>query len=108
MVVFIVETFVVKPEKEKEFMPLWKKFLKFAKENPKMFKFKSGKVFTQMFGGVYGTYVSMFEYASLADMEKEMMMTMKDERLMKLMQEWMLFIVPNTYTSNVWNFVMNV
>ena len=106
MAIFCVETFVVKPEKQEEFMPLWKKFLKFAKENPKMFKFKSGKLFTQAFGGVYGTYVSMFEYASLADLEKEMVMTMKDERLLKLMQELMLLIVPNTYTTNVWNFVM--
>ena len=108
MAVFIVETFVVKPEKQKEFMPLWKKMLKFIKENPKMFKGKSGKLFTQMFGGVYGTYVSLFEYDSLADLEKEMTATMKDERLMKMMQEFMLLVVPNTYTTNIWNFVMNV
>ena len=108
MAVFIVETFVVKPEKQKEFMPLWKKMLKFIKENPKMFKGKSGKLFTQTFGGVYGAYVSMWEYNSLADMEKEMTVTMKDERLLKLMQEFMQLIVPNTYTANVWNFVMSV
>jgi hypothetical protein len=108
MTVFYVETYMVKPEKQSEFMPLWKKFLKFAKENPKMFKFKSGKIFTQMIGGVYGTYVSMFEYDSLADLEKEMEVTMKDERLLKMMQEWMPFMVPNTYTTSIWNFVMNV
>jgi hypothetical protein len=106
MAIFIVETFAVKPEKQKEFMPMWKRMLKIAKENPKMCNFKSGKLFTQMFGGVYGTYVSMFEYESLADMEKETMMAMKDERFSKLMQEFMLFIVPNTYTTNVWNSVM--
>jgi len=108
MTIFVVETYMVKPEKQNEFMPMWKKMLKLAKENPKIFKFKSGKLFTQAFGGVYGTYVSMFEYASLADMEKEMTMGMKDEKLMKLMQEFMQFIVPGTYTTNIWNFVMNV
>jgi len=107
MAIFYVETFMVKPEKQNEFMPTWKKFLKYAKDNPKMFKFKSGKVFTQMFGGVYGTYVSITEYDSLADLEKEMATTMKDEKLMKMMQEFMAFIVPNTYTANIWNFVMN-
>ena len=107
MAIFYMETYAVKPEKQAEFMPLWKKFLKFAKDNPKMFKFKSGKVFTQMFGGVYGTYVSITEYDSLADLEKEMAMGMKDERLLKLMQEFMALIVPNTYTANIWNFVMN-
>ena len=105
MAIFYVETYMVKPEKQNEFMPTWKKFLKYAKDNPKMFK--SGKVFTQMFGGVYGTYVSITEYDSLADLEKEMAMGMKDERLLKLMQEFMALIVPNTYTANIWNFVMN-
>jgi len=108
MAIFYVETYMVKPEKQSEFMPLWKKFLKYAKDNPKMFKFKSGKIFTQMFGGVYGTYVSIIEYGSLADLEKEMKAGEKDERLLKLMQEFMLLIVPGTYTANIWNFVMNV
>lgn len=108
MAIFVLETFAVKPEKQSELMPSWKKFLKYAKDNPKMFKFKSGKLFTQMFGGVYGTYVSLFEYDSLADLEKEMTAAMKDEKLVKLMQEFMLLIIPNTYTSNVLNFVMNV
>ena len=108
MAIFYVETYMVKPEKEKEFMPMWKKFLKYAKDNPKMFKFKSGKIFTQMVGGVYGTYVSIFEYASLADLEKEMKAGEKDERLLKMMQDFMSLIVPGTYTANIWNFVMNV
>ena len=107
MAIFYVETYMVKPEKQADFMPLWKKFLKYAKDNPKMFKYKSGKVFTKMFGGVYGTYVSITEYDSLADLEKEMATAMKDERGLKLMQDFMALVVPGTYKAKIWNFVMN-
>ena len=108
MAIFYMETYAVKPEKQAEFMPLWKKFLKFAKDNPKVFKFKSGKLFTQTLGGGVGTYVSIFEYDSLADLEKEMNVGMKDERMLKLMEEFMLLVVPNTYSTSVLNLVMSV
>ena len=63
MTIFEVSTFVIKPEKKKEFTQLWKKQLKMIKKNKKMFKeLKSLKLFTHMFGGVYGAYVELGEY----------------------------------------------
>jgi hypothetical protein len=106
MTVFIVETFVVKAEKSSDLMPLMKRSLKYAKQNPKKFKFKSYKLFSQMFGGVYGSYVAMSEYDSMADLEQEYSTTMKDTELMKMMQEFMQLIVDGSYSMSLWNGVM--
>jgi len=102
--ILFVETWVVKPEKQAEFTKWWQKNLKYMKQNPKMFKeMKSMKVYTQRFGGVYGAYVVLAEFDSLADFEKLQVRTMKDEGLMKMYQESILLIDPTTYTVNIWN-----
>ena len=107
MTVFEVGIWVVKPEKQAEFTKLWKRFLKYLKENPKMFKeLKSIKLFTQTLGGITGAYVELAEYDSLADYEKLNKRTLKDAGYMKLFQEFMLIIDPATLTSSVMNFVM--
>jgi len=103
MTIVTVDTWVIKPEKQAEFTKLWKRYLKYFKENPKLFKeMKWNKTFTQMFGGTYGAYISLSEFNSLADMEKLNKRTMKDPTLMKLNQEMMPLIDPTTYTTNVW------
>lgn len=103
MTIVVQETFVVKPEKQAEFTKLWKRYFKYVKDNPKLFKeMKWSKSFTQMFGGTYGAHVELMEFNSLADMEKLNNRTMKDPGLMKLYHEMMLLIDPVTYTSNVW------
>jgi len=77
--------------------------LKYMKDNPKLFKeMKWTKTFTQMFGGTYGTHITLMEFNTLADMEKLNNRTMKDKALMKLNNEMMLLIEPATDTSNVW------
>lgn len=103
MTIVVAETLVVKPEKQAEFTKLWKRYNKYMKDNPKLFKeMKWSRTFTQVFGGTYGTYIVLMEFNSLADMEKLNNRTMKDPALMKLYQEMMLLIDPVTYTSNVW------
>ena len=107
MAVFVVETYIVKPEKQAEFMPLLQKILEYKKENPETFKeMKSKKVFTQIFGGISGRYIEMNEFDSMADAEKYMTRIMKDEGFMKLYQEAKLLLVPATYSLEVWNYVM--
>ena len=103
MTIVVAETFLVKPEKQAEFAKLWQRYLKYVKDNPKLFKeIKWTKTFTQMFGGTYGTHITLMEFNSLADMEKLNNRTMKDPALMKLNNEMMLLIDPATDTSNVW------
>ena len=73
MKIFDVETFVVKPEKQEEFMQLRQRFLKYMKKNPEKFKeMKSYKRFVQMWGGI-SKFIEMYEFDSMADLEKYMM-----------------------------------
>ena len=101
MTILEVETFVVKPEKQGEVMALYQKMLKYMKEHPEKTKAKSSKIFTQVFGGTFGAYVSMSEYDSMADWEKEYATMMQDETLMKFYQEAMAMIVPGTFTISI-------
>jgi len=103
MTIVVAETWIVKPEKQAEFTKFWQRYLKYVKNNPKLFKeVKWTKSFTQMFGGTYGTHVELAEYKSLADYEKLFTRLMKDPGFMKIFQEAMLLIDPTTYTMNVW------
>jgi len=105
--VFIVNTWIIKPEKQAEFTQMWKRYLKYVKENPEEFKeLKSIKLFTQTFGGIYGAYVELVEYESLTDYEKLIVRVFKDEGFMKIFQELMLLMEPGTFSLNVWNSVM--
>jgi hypothetical protein len=101
MTILDVETFVVKPEKQAEVMALWQKSLKYMKENPEKTKAKSTRIFTQVLGGTFGAYVSMSEYDSMADWEKEYATMMQDETQLKLFQEFQTFIVPGTFSINI-------
>jgi len=107
MTVLIVETYVVKPGKQREFMSLLQRILKYKKENPERFKeMKSKKIFSQVFGGISGGYIEMNEFDSMADAEKYMARILKDEGFMKLYQRAKLLLVPATYSLSVWTPVM--
>ena len=107
MTVFVVETYVVKPEKQAELMSLLQKILEYKRENPETFKeMRSKKIFSQTFGGISGGYIEMNEFDSMADAEKYMTRISKDEGFMKLYQEAKLLLVPATYSLEVWNSVM--
>jgi len=106
MTIFVVETYVVKPGKQGELMLLLQRMREYKKKNPEGFKeMKSKRIFSQMFGGVSGGYVELNEFDSLADAEKYITRTDKDEGFMKLLQEALQFIVPATYSLNVWKAV---
>ena len=106
MTVFIVETYVVKPGKQRELMALLLRIRKYKKENPERFnEMKSKKIFSQMFGGISGGYIEMNEFDNMADAEKYMARMQKDEEFMKLYQRAILLTVPATYSLNVWKAV---
>jgi len=85
------------------------KILKHMKDNPKIFKeIKSYKIFTQTFGGIYGAYVELVEYDSLADYERSNKRMQKDEALTKMNKEFMSLIEPTTLSSNIWTFAMQL
>jgi len=101
--VFVVETYVVKPEKQAELKSLLKRWSKFMKENPTLFKeMKSWKLFTQTFGSISGAYVEMVEYDSLAEHEKCHARLLKNKEYMKLYQDAIALIDAATFSMSAW------
>ena len=107
MGVFIVDTHVVKPEKQEQYASLMRRVRKYMKENPETFKeVKSLKVFAQMFGGIAGGYVQLWEYDNMADIEKSLTKMFKDKGFIEIEQEGNRLIEPTTHSWNVWNSVL--
>jgi hypothetical protein len=111
MSVVSVSTYVIKYEKQAEFQALKKQFLKFKKANPKAFEgVKSFRLFQQEYGGVYGSYVEMWEFKSKDEMEKfnarMMKIMMKDKEMKKFDTEFQKMVDHTTLTSSIWNTVV--
>jgi len=107
MTVFMVETYVVKPDKLGEFMEFGKKYFEWKEKRPELFKeVKSYKMFVQMLGGNFGGYVEMWEFENMADCEKCMNRMMQDKEFMtKIYPEFASFVVPATHSINIWSSV---
>jgi hypothetical protein len=104
MTVFIVETYVVKPDKLGEAAAFFKKFLAWMKERSDLFKeVKSLKLFSNM-SGVVG-YVDMLEFDSLADLEKWTNRYYGYKEALAWHAEWLALIVPGTWSVNIWTAV---
>jgi len=109
MTVFVVETYVIKPEKQAEFVAYkekWKKFFAYKENRPQLFEgVKSYKIFSQMLGGNWGGYVEMWEFENLAELEKFFNRVMQSDYMTTLYPEFASLIVPATYSMNIWNSV---
>jgi len=107
MTVFLVETYVIKPEKQAEFAAYkkkWKKFFGYKDGHLQRFKeVKSYKMLAQMLGGNWGGYVEMWEFENLADLEKWMSRMMKSDYMTKLAPEFASLEVPASRSMNIWN-----
>jgi hypothetical protein len=106
MTIFKVETYLIKPEKQKEYMAMIKKWTAYIKNKEKCKELKSWKLFSQMIGGTTGAYVEMGEFENLANFEKLMDRIMQDKEFIEtIMTPWMSCIVDGTYSMNIWNSV---
>jgi YesN/AraC family two-component response regulator len=109
MTIFRVETYVIKPEKQEEYMAIMKKWVAYIKKNKeKCQELKSWRLFSQMIGGNSGGYVEMGEFESLADFEKFMHRTFhgRKESITTIVSGFTNCVVPGTYSVNIWNSVM--
>jgi hypothetical protein len=107
MSLFMVDTYVVRTEKQGEFLQYIQRFSKYKNENPEKFKeCKSWKIFRQAFGGISGAYIEMMEFDNMAEAEKWGARMRKDEVMMKFREQFMPLIDPASHSMNVWNFVM--
>jgi len=105
--VFVVVTYVVKPEKQAEFMPCMQRIYRYVKENPEKFKeWKSFKLLSHhMSFDIIGQYMELWEFENVADLEKCMTRLSKDKGWMKCMHEIASLIDPVTFSMNLWNAV---
>ena len=107
MTVVSVSTYVIKYEKQAEFQALMKEFLEFKKANSKAFEgVKSFRLFQQEIGGVYGSYVEMWEFKSKEDMEKFNARMMKNKEMKKIDTEFQKMVDHATLTSSIWNTIV--
>jgi hypothetical protein len=103
MSIFMVETYVVKAEKREEFTPALNEFLKYKETHKKVFKgVKSWKLFRQEFGGIWGMYIEMWEFGSLAEMEKITARIFNDEGMKKIGEGFYQLIEPTSYSTSIW------
>ena len=103
MSVFLVSTYVVKPDKLEEYKEIWRRWLRFKRENPKEVKeLKSSRVFTQTFGDIYGKYIEIHEFENMADYESYWDKAFKNKEHWKIFEKQMLLFVPETVSMSIW------
>lgn len=104
MTIIVVWKWVVKPEKQEEHDRMMQRYVKWMKANP-IKEVKSVKVFTQTFGGIYGSYFELLEFDSFADYERVYARLLKDKEYMELLQGLRLVSEPAELCIDVWNSV---
>jgi hypothetical protein len=105
MTVFKVETYVVKPEKQEEYMALVEKWVAYIKNKEKCKELKSWKLFSQTIVGTMGLYIEMGEFESLADYEKMMNRIIQDKEFQTTFLPFYDCLVPATDSIDIWNFI---
>jgi len=104
--VFLVETYVLKPEKQAElaaYKRKWRKFFGYKDGRLLAFKeVKSHRMFSVLIGGNFDGYVEMFEFESLAELEKFFSRLVKSGYVTKLSPEFTGLIVPGSRSTCVW------
>ena len=106
MTVFIVRTYVVKPDKLKEHDAWGKKLVALMKKQPRLFSdVKSMRVLSHKYGGKVGGFTAMWKFESISDAEKweQGFVEVKDEA--DLRSEFMCLLVPGSYSEYIWETV---
>ncbi len=107
MSVFLIETYLAKQEKQKEFQKLLVEFLKFKKENLKVFAgLKSWKLLQQEYGGIGNMYVEMWEFESLPEMEKCNARIFAHREMKRIQSEFQSLIDTSTFSRYIWNTIV--
>ena len=106
MSIFLVETYLAKQERQTEFQKLLKEFLKFKKENPKVFEgLKSWKLLQQEYGGAGNLYIEMWEFEDLQEMEKINARIFKNKEMKGINTEFHSLIDHASFARFIWNTV---
>jgi hypothetical protein len=104
MSIFLVETYVVKAERQVEFTPLLNEFLKYKKGQEGLFNgLLSWKLYKQSYGQMAGMYIEIWEYESLAQMELINKRIFEDAGMKRIQEEFRQLVEPATFSASIWN-----
>jgi hypothetical protein len=103
MSVLVVETYVVRAEKLDEFGPALQEFLDFKGRNPELFLgLVSWRLWKQEYGGVSDMYVEMWEYESLAEVERVSDRIFADEQMKKIGRRFHQLVESASFSTSIW------
>ena len=104
MSVFLVSTYVVKPDKQEEYKAMYRRWREYRKENPEEVKeIKSSRILTQTFGDIYGKYMEIYEFVSMADYERYVTRVSENKEFSEIFENQMLCFVSDTVSNSIWN-----
>ena len=105
MSVIFAETYSVRFEKMDQLASLLTKASNTIREKPEKFRgLKSYQVFSQMVGR-FGSYVEMWEFETMNDIDALFQMMFTDEDLKKFAQEFFGMVESGSYTTQIWKSV---
>jgi len=104
MSVLVVETYVVRAERLDDYDPALREFLDFKERNHELFRgLISWHLWRQEYGGVSDMYVEMWEYESLAEMERVSDRIFADEGMKKIGRGFHQLIEPASFSAAIWS-----
>jgi hypothetical protein len=109
MTVFLVRTYVVKPDKLNEHNAWGKKLVASMKKQPNLFGgVKSLRVLSHKYGGSVGGFTAMWKFESLAEAESWENSFVEVAGQPNLRSEFMALIVPGSYSEVIWEPVRTI
>jgi hypothetical protein len=103
MSITLVETYLVRHEKQAEFQSSLKEFVKYKDGHPKLFEgLKSWRLLKQFSGGIANAYVKLWEFDSLLDMEKCSAKILKTKEGKNIQADFYDQIDNATFTRSIW------
>ena len=103
MTVFLVRTYVVKPDKLNEHNDWGKKLVALMKKKPELFiGVKSMKVFNHKYGGCVGGFTAMWGFEKIANIKGWESRFSEIPEEMALRSEFLDLVVPGSYSACIW------
>jgi len=109
MSIFTVATYYVRPEDRKKYLAAMEKLRKrLAKDRRTFRSVKSWRLFSQMYGGIYTSFVDIWEYESMAAQEKFEREWMEGGKLEEFGEVYLRLVKGSTMSWSIWSPVMEL
>jgi hypothetical protein len=103
MAVFLVSTYVIKPDKLKQHQDWGKNLVASMKKHPELFREVSSlRVFRQKSDSGARGFTAMWEFKTVVDKKSWERRLQKDKELMGFTSEFGSLVLPNSFSRNTW------